>query len=289
MEPKKQFIYEGSRSFLGEVVGYGGAKYVIVPAPLDITTSFLKGTRFGPEAIIKASLSLENYDHEVDYNLRDLAYTMDELEMPPDAKESIGRIKDTVSEIKEDKKIPILLGGEHTVTYGASLALDEKVVFVIFDAHADFKGNLLGVRINHASVSRLISGRNKLMIIGVRSLSLDEKSEAEKRGVDLIFREDMKDMKKIDGLIKKIRGKKVYISIDMDVFDPSIAPGVGTPQPNGLHYEEAFSMLERIIDGSSLVGADVVEVRPMGDDRSTEILSAKLIQDMISMNEKKPS
>ncbi|MCW1301854.1 MAG: arginase family protein, partial [Candidatus Parvarchaeota archaeon] len=84
-----------------------------------------------------------------------------------------------------------------------------------------------------------------------------------------------------------IRGKKVYISIDMDVFDPSIAPGVGTPQPNGLHYGETLHILRQIIGRSSLVGADVNEVRPLNDDKSTEILAAKLVQDMISMNERK--
>ncbi|MEM3193323.1 MAG: arginase family protein, partial [Candidatus Parvarchaeota archaeon] len=129
--------------------------------------------------------------------------------------------------------------------------------------------------------------RNKVIMIGVRSFSLDERTEAGREGADMIFREEVEDKKKISGLLQKIRGKKVYISIDMDVFDPSIAPGVGTPQPNGLYYGEILSILRQIIGRSSLVGADVNEVRPLNDDKSTEILAAKLVQDMISMNERK--
>ena len=164
-------LYEGKDSFLEEVVDFKKAKYVLLPVPMDITTTYLKGTKFGPRSVIEASRSLENYDSELDFEVRDVVFTSGELEIPPDAVKATDVIKSTVSDVLLEKKLPILLGGEHTITYGASLAFDEDVIFVIFDAHADFKKDVLGSPINHASNSRLINKRNKVILVGTRSLA----------------------------------------------------------------------------------------------------------------------
>ncbi|MGC8698853.1 MAG: arginase family protein, partial [Candidatus Acidifodinimicrobium sp.] len=231
---RKEFIYEGSNSFLGEVIAYSDAKYVIIPVPIEMTTSFLRGTRFGPREVINASISLENYDHETDREVKDEIYTLNELELPPDMEKSIECIKDTVSDVLQDDKIPILIGGEHTMTYGASLAFDKDTIFLVFDAHADFKKDMLGVEINHASTCRLISQNREVIIFGVRSLNMNELEEIKKRKIFITYIEEANSKAKINNILKRIRGRKVYISVDMDVFDPSIAPGVGTPQPGGM-------------------------------------------------------
>ncbi|MEM0142583.1 MAG: agmatinase [Candidatus Parvarchaeum sp.] len=280
-------LNEGKDSFLEEVVSFNDAKYVIIPVPLDITTTYLKGTKFGPRSIIEASRSLENYDFELDYELKDKIFTLNELELSGDIRNAVEVVTLSTSDIISAGKIPILLGGEHTATYGASLAFGEDVEFVIFDAHADFKPDFLKLEINHASNSRLVNLRNNVYLIGVRSLNLEEKSELVKRGILVITKDKINDYKSITSLINSISGKKVYISIDMDVFDPSIAPGVGTPQPNGILYNTFLDYASAIIHNSNLVGMDIMETRPLSDNSITEILAAKLIIDLVSLNELK--
>ncbi len=280
-------LNEGKDSFLEEVVSFNDAKYTIVPVPLDITTTYLKGTKFGPRSVIEASRSLENYDFELDYELKDKIFTLNELELSGDIRNAMEVINLSTSDLVSAGKIPILIGGEHTATYGASLAFGEDVEFVIFDAHADFKPDFLKLEINHASNSRLVNLRNNVSLIGVRSLNLEEKEELIKRKLLVITKDKVNDDKSLNSLIDLIRGKKVYISIDMDVFDPSIAPGVGTPQPNGILYSDFLSYVSAIIRNSALVGMDVMETRPLSDNNITEILAAKLIIDLVSLNELK--
>ncbi|MCW1294308.1 MAG: agmatinase [Candidatus Parvarchaeum sp.] len=280
-------LNEGKDSFLEEIVSFNDAKYTIVPVPLDITTTYLKGTKFGPRSVIEASRSLENYDFELDYELKDKIFTLNELELSGDIRNAMEVINLSTSDLVSAGKIPILIGGEHTATYGASLAFGEDVEFVIFDAHADFKPDFLKLEINHASNSRLVNLRNNVSLIGVRSLNLEEKEELIKRKLLVITKDKVNDDKSLNSLINLIRGKKVYISIDMDVFDPSIAPGVGTPQPNGILYSDFLSYVSAIIRNSALVGMDVMETRPLSDNNITEILAAKLIIDLVSLNELK--
>jgi len=286
---RKDFIYEGSNSFLGEVVAYSDAKYVIIPVPIEMTTSFLRGTRFGPREVINASISLENYDHETDREVKDEIYTLNELELPPNMEKSLECIKDTVSDVLQDGKIPILIGGEHTMTYGASIAFDKDTIFLVFDAHADFKKDMLGVEINHASTCRLINQNKEVIIFGVRSLNMNELEEIKKRKVSITYIEEADSKAKINNILKKIRGRKVYISVDMDVFDPSIAPGVGTPQPGGISYGLFLNVLKKVVATADVVGADVNEVRPISEEKSTETLAAKIIEDLISLIDKNSS
>ena len=278
-------LNEGKDSFLEEEVSFENARYIILPVPLDITTSYLKGTKFGPRSIIEASRSLENYDYEVDYELKNKIFTLNELNLNGDIRDSIDVISLSVSDILSSNKVPVILGGEHTATYAASLSFDTNVEFIIFDAHADFKPDYLGLEINHASNSRLVNLRNNVSLIGVRSFNINEKEEINKRGLLLINKNQISN--NLDLLIRKIKGKKVYISIDMDVFDPSIAPGVGTPQPDGVKYDDFLKYAKEIINNSELVGMDVMETRPLGDNNITEILASKIIIDVLSLNEKK--
>jgi len=278
-------LNEGKDSFLEETVSFNDSKYVIMPVPLDVTTTYLKGTKFGPRSIIEASRSLENYDFELGYELKDKIFTLNELELSGDIRNAMEVINLSVSDIVSAGKIPILIGGEHTATYGASLAFGEDVEFVIFDAHADFKPDFLKLEINHASNSRLVNLRNNVSLVGIRSFNVEEKEELIKRKLLVITKDKINEEKSLNSLIALIRGKKVYISIDMDVFDPSIAPGVGTPQPNGILYSDFLDYASAIIHNASLVGMDVMETRPLNDDNITEILAAKLIIDLVSLNE----
>ena len=146
-------LNEGRDSFLEEVVNFNDARYIVIPVPIDITTTYLKGTKFGPRSVIEASRSLENYDSEVGYELKDKIFTLNELELSGDIRNAVEIINLSTSDIISSGKIPILIGGEHTATYGASLAFGEDVEFVIFDAHADFKPDFLKLEINILSFS----------------------------------------------------------------------------------------------------------------------------------------
>ncbi len=280
-------LNEGRDSFLEEEVSFNDSKYVIIPIPLDITTTYLKGTKFGPRSIIEASRSLENYDLEANYELKNKIFTLNELELSGDIRNCMEIINLSVSDILSANKLPVLIGGEHTATYGASLSFDSNVEFIIFDAHADFKKDFLGLEVNHASNSRLVNIRNNVSLVGVRSLNLDEKKEMEKKGIFFITKSAISEKENLSKLVNIVKGKKVYISVDMDVFDPSIAPGVGTPQPDGISYREFLNYVYAIIHNSDLVGLDVMETRPLADNNITEILAAKIITDMISVNETK--
>lgn len=279
-------LYEGTDSFLEEIIDFKKAKYVILPVPMDITTTYLKGTKFGPRSVIEASRSLENYDSELDFDVRDVIFTTGELEIPPDAEKAVDVINKSVTDVLMEKKFPILLGGEHTLTYGASLAFDKGVIFIIFDAHADFKKDVLGSPVNHASNSRLINKRNEVILIGTRSLSAEDKKDLEKKKILTFYAHSPVFGGYVKELIKAISGKKVYISIDMDVFDPAIAPGVGTPQPGGIFYPAVRRIIEEITKASELVGFDITEVRPLSDNNITEILAAKLVIDIVALKEK---
>ena len=280
-------LNEGKDSFLEEEVSFENAKYAVIPVPLDVTTSYLKGTKFGPRSIIEASRSLENYDSEVDYELKNKIFTLNELNLNGDIRNAMEIIRLSISDILSAGKIPIMLGGEHTATYAASLSFDDNVEFVIFDAHADFKHDFLGLEINHASNSRLVNLRNKVHLIGIRSFNLEEKEDIKKKSILAIRREDTEKPEIGEKLLNSLKGKKVYISVDMDVFDPGIAPGVGTPQPNGISYRDFLNFARKIISGSDLVGMDVMETRPLGDNNITVILASKIIIDVISLNESK--
>ncbi|MCL4399340.1 agmatinase [Candidatus Parvarchaeota archaeon] len=277
-------LHESSEGFLGETVNAEKAKYLLLPVPMEMTTSYLKGTRFGPSSVISASRSLENYDYELDYNVSDLIFTLNELELPPDPTKSIDIIKKSVSDIILSNKIPILLGGEHTITYGASLAFEDETIFLVFDAHADMKHDFLGVELNHASTSYLISRKKKIILVGVRSFNLEEKERITKEEIPVFYLKDTEKSNFLSSLKRNIAGKKVYISIDMDIFDPSIAPGVGTPQPNGIQYERFLEMLKAVVNSSKIAGVDITEIRPLPDDNRTEILASKLIIDIVSLD-----
>lgn len=276
-------FHEGSDSFLEEEIDYKEAKYVVVPTPLDMTTTYLNGTKFGPLSIIEASKSLENYNYEFDFDVKDMIFTTGQLQLPADPKKAMDVIKETVSDILNDEKIPIIVGGEHLGSYGSSLAFGDDVVFLVFDAHGDFKSSILGVELTHASTSRLISAKKKVMILGLRSFSPADMKDMKTRKVGIVYSNGFG--KKIGGALRALKGKKVYISVDMDVFDPSIAPGVGTPQPDGILYNDFIEALRIVASRAQLVGMDVMETRRT-DSKTTEILAAKIITDFIAAREK---
>ncbi|MCW1296610.1 MAG: agmatinase [Candidatus Parvarchaeota archaeon] len=285
-------IYGLPFNFLGleeEFSNFDKSKFVVVPVPYDSTTSYVPGCRNAPLEIIKASRQVELFDVETESEAHKKGIcTIDEIEpVRGNSEAMVRRIYEVVKDILDKKKLPILLGGEHTITLGAALAFPKEVYFINIDAHADLREEYEGSKVSHACVMKRIFEHNKNLIeIGVRSISKEEFEFAKKNNIPIYYKHIL-DKRKLaivmKEIVRKIKGKEVYLSIDFDSLDPSIAPGVGTPEPNGLKWNEMLFILKEISKNSKIVGFDVVEVLPLPGNHVTEFLAARLIYKLISM------
>ncbi len=275
--------------------GFGGfdepyerANVVFVGVPLDITSSYRSGYRFGPARIREASANLETYlmaaglDVFERFNISDLG----DLEVTPtDLKATGERILRTVQRIKGDEKMPVLLGGEHTLTYFAAQAFDD--VFVVqLDAHRDLRDEYLGDKICHATVMRRVLDflpPERLVQVGVRSCSKEEAEFAREAKILAYSSEQViDDASRIIAEVRKLVGKaRVYLTIDLDVLDPAFAPGVATPEPGGPSTVE-ISRLVRELGKLNICAFDVVELVPPHDDGTAAFAAAKIIYELLA-------
>ncbi|MDP8003848.1 MAG: agmatinase, partial [Caldisphaera sp.] len=210
--------------------------------------------------------------------------------------ETMNRVTSITSEIVKENKIPIVLGGEHTITYGVlrgiKKALNISPCLIVIDAHYDLRDDYLGLKLGHASVMRRnleILGLTKINYLGVRAYSKEERNYAlSKNNINTLKPSDIYRLGILNTIntIKRFLSdcKYIYLSIDMDGFDPSFAPGVGNPEPGGINNVEGLSIVNQLVD-KRLIGADVVEVSPPYDSNDiTAALGAKLINEIIMKN-----
>jgi len=269
-----------------EYSNFKRSKVVIVPAPYEYTTTYKKGTAAGPRAIIDASTYLEVFDDELNQETFKVGiHTMDELPlrgMPPE--EMIKRVKDATLELLKAGKFPVTLGGEHSISVGPVAACRECVedLSVLYlDAHYDLRDELAGSRFNHGCAARRISEIAPLVEIGTRSLSKEEKEFLSGVNpppkVHVISVYDILDDALWKDRATRFLSRNVYISIDLDVFDPAIMPAVGTPEPGGIGWYECLEFLYSVIMERNIVGMDVVELCPIKDQPASDFLAAKLI------------
>jgi agmatinase len=263
---------------------YESSKYVIRGILFDGTSSFRTGSRWAPEAIRKASYNFEPFDFDCDRDLSELlVHDMGDTEYG-NVNEMVVDLEQSTSRLVEDKKVPITLGGEHSVTFPCikALAREMELVAVIFDAHLDFKENYLGNELGHACVARNISHLGVPLIqVGIRSGAHDEYKHALDSSViytiEQIRRAGIKKI--LRDVESSIRGKVVYLSIDMDSIDPAFAPGVGNPEPYGLTPVELRTAIRRLAPWVS--GFDLVEITPDYDMGMSAIVGAKLVRDFL--------
>jgi agmatinase len=263
---------------------YASSKYVIHGVLFDGTSSFRTGSRWAPEAIRKASQNYEAYDFDCDRDLSELlVHDMGDTEYG-NLNEMVVDLEKTTSRLVEDEKVPITLGGEHSVTFPCvrALAREMELVVVIFDAHLDFREDYLGNEFGHACVARNISDLGiPLIQVGIRSGARDEYKHALDTSViytmQQIRREGLKKILKEIG--SSVRGRAVYLSIDMDSVDPAFAPGVGNPEPYGLTPLELRTAIRRLAPNVS--GFDLVEITPDYDMGMSSMVGAKLVRDFL--------
>jgi len=263
---------------------YKSSKYVIRGILFDGTSSFRTGSRWAPEAIRKASYNFEPYDFDCDRDLSELlVHDMGDTEYG-NVNEMVVDLEQSTSRLVEDEKVPITLGGEHSVTFPCikALAREMELVAVIFDAHLDFKENYLGNELGHACVARNISHLGVPVIqVGIRSGAHDEYKHALDSSViytiEQIRRAGIKKI--LRDVESSIRGKAVYLSIDMDSIDPAFAPGVGNPEPYGLTPLELRTAIRRL--ALCVSGFDLVEITPDYDMGMSAMVGAKLVRDFL--------
>jgi agmatinase len=257
------------------------ADYTIFGIPYDATQSYKPGSRFAPFAIRESSWNLEAYSQYFSFNL-DRAKVCDAGNVNCDGgfEEIAERISNLVHSLDS---LPIAIGGEHTVSYAIAKEMD--ACYVVFDAHFDLRDEFDGSVYNHACTLRRIFDEGKdIILIGVRSGTEEEKIFAEEHGIEFFYSWEIIE-KGVELIAERVlKQDKIYISLDMDVFDPSFAPGVSTPEPLGIHPIHFIRILDYIADRT--VGFDVVEVVPDAN-KVTQMLAAKLIMEFIAARESK--
>ena len=258
------------------------AKFVVIPVPYDLTSTYQSGSRRGPAAIIEASTNMELYDEELKKETY-LAGIHTTLPVAIDArgpKNMVNIVRKKISRIVKLNKIPVMLGGEHSITLGAVQAVIEKypeLTVLQFDAHADLRDTYQGSPYSHACVARRISEICPLVQVGIRSMSKEEgeflpQSKVKSYSADFVL--EKKNW--AETVCKDLRGD-VFITIDLDVFDPSIMPATGTPEPGGLYWKDIMHLLKLVSASCNIRGFDVVELAPLSGVVAPDFMAAKLI------------
>lgn len=259
------------------------SRFQILPIPYEGTTSYGQGTVRGPKGIIDASIHMETYDEELRQNTSEIGiYTLPFLEPaavgPKDMVNMIANyVYSEISAYKKDEKILIGLGGEHSISPGLVKAFKKKypdLTVLHFDAHADLRESFHGISYSHACAARRILEYCPVVSCGIRSLSSEEAEYAKKNNKKIFFhREAFGKIKKIRSLLSD----NVFITLDIDVLDPSIMPATGTPEPDGWLWRELCDFLKEIISSKNIVGLDVVELAPIPGNNAPDFTVAKLI------------
>ncbi len=273
------------QTFIGCDSEYENAKIVLFGAGFDGTTSFRPGTRFAPSAIRNESFGIETYSPYQDKDLTDYSYfDSGDLELPfGSVRRTLADIAMRTDTILADGKIPFMIGGEHLVTLGAVMAVKEKaddLYIVHFDAHADLRDDYLGQPLSHACVIRRcyeLVGDDNIFQFGIRSGDREE----------FYFANEHTEMHKFDfnGLeevVEKLKGKNVYFTLDLDVLDPSVFCGTGTPEAGGVTFDELRKAVTLVCSKLNIVGCDVNELSPHYDQSgASTAVACKIIREML--------
>lgn len=272
-------------TFLGCDSDYRDARVVLFGAPFDSTTSFRPGARFASAAMRKESYGLETYSPYQDKDLADCKiFDSGDLELSfgsPAA--ALSDVERRAKHILKDGKIPFLIGGEHLVTLGAERAASgayPDLHIVHFDAHADLRGEYLGAKLSHACVMRRcheLLGDGRIFQFGIRSGDKSEFTWGKERVQTRLF-----DFEGLERTLDALAGKPVYFTVDLDVLDPSVFPGTGTPEPGGVSFEELRKAVTLVCSSANVVALDVNELSPHYDaSGASTAVACKIVREML--------
>jgi agmatinase len=263
---------------------YESAKIVILPIPYDYTATWQKGADQGPEAIIEASAHVELYDIETDSEVHLHGIHTYELPHLPRSPEKLTQIvRERFSSFADEDKFPVMLGGNHSVTPGAVQGLKDHfadLTVLQLDAHADLRESYHGSMFNHACVMARVEEICQTVQVGIRSMSREEFNRLDTVRVffarDIFLRSDWVEK------VVELLSANVYVTIDLDVFDPSVIPSTGTPEPGGLSWYQVIRLLKEVAENRNVVGFDVVELVPNEHNKAPDFIAAKLVFKFLS-------
>lgn len=263
-----------------EFLRYDRAKIVVVPVPYEKTTSYGKGTVNGPAGICEASAQVELYDEELGFEPYNIGIaTIEQVK-------TLDKLEKRAGDILKDKKIPFSLGGEHTISAApirACKKLYKNLSVIHFDAHADLRDEFEGTPLNHACVMRRVHEAGVGIVqVGIRNHSLEEADFMKKAKLNRPFYAH--EIYNSDYWMEealKLLTDDVYLSFDVDAFDPSIMPSTGTPEPGGMNWYQVVNFFKMLAKEKNIVGADFVELAPRKGDNGPDFTIAKLIYKLI--------
>lgn len=277
-----------------ETTPYGGlppeycradtSRIVVVPVPYDATSTWKKGADKGPEALLRASANMELYDIETDSQVyQEGIFTDDPVTDGPSPEKMVKAVDQRVSRHLANGKFTIVLGGEHSVSVGTIHAHARKspgMTVLQLDAHADTREQYEGSRYNHACVMARAREICPIVQVGIRSMDISEKPALDPQRV--FFAQALQDgVASVDDIVGRLTDL-VYITIDLDAFDPSIMPSTGTPEPGGLLWHDVLVLLKAVCRRKTVVGFDLVELCPVETNWGPDFLAAKLLYKLLS-------
>lgn len=271
--------------FTPEQMCYATAAIAVLPVPYDGTSTWIKGADRGPEALLEASYNLEFYDIETETEVykRGIA-TLEPVTESSSPEAMADEVERRVGQILDDGKFPVVIGGEHSVSIGAFRAMARRhpgLSILQLDAHSDMRDEYEGSPCNHACVmARAKELTQQITQVGIRSSAREEQHNIDPERIFYAHR--IADDTAWQQRVSEQLADEVYITIDLDVFDPAYVPSTGTPEPGGLSYREVMGLLRRVVREHRVVGLDVVELCPNPAAKASDFLAAKLVYQFLS-------
>jgi len=277
------------RTFAGvpEAFGeYDQAKVVLIPVPYDGTSTWVKGADKGPDAFLNAAENMELYDIETDSEVYEQGIFLADPVLENASPESMtAAVKAAVTKGIQDKKLVSLFGGEHSISIGSIQAHKEaypNLTVLQIDAHADLRPSYHGSECNHACALHWASKNTNLIQVGIRSMDISEKEHMDYGKTFFAQTCHEQDDQEWMERVLELCTEDVYITIDLDGFDPSVLPSTGTPEPGGLHWYQTLRLLKSVIEKRRLVGFDIVELAPNPEEKASDFVASKLYYKILS-------
>ena len=292
----RELYVSPSNVFSGFQISFDNADYVVLGVPFDVTSTYRTGARFGPTAIRQASLNIETYSFRSGVDVENIKiHDLGDLHVSTDTGKTLEMLQSVIKDIVSAGKIPVTIGGEHTITLGIAKGLGKaasKTAIVSFDAHLDLRNEYSGLKVSHTTFMRRTNEEvrpAKIIEVGTRAVCKEELKYAKEANIDFFTTQYIR--KEGSALVAKLLKEKlatcknVYLSVDMDILDPAFVPAVQNPEGDGLGMHHLLDILGSICD-ERVVGFDVLEIAPDYDRGVSAVQAAKVIFEMLCSLEK---
>ena len=291
-----ELLVSPSNIFSGFQTPFEKADYAILGVPFDVTSTYRTGARFGPTAIRQASLNIETYSFRTGIDVEELKlHDLGDLHVSTDTDKTLEMLQKVIEDLTKTGKIPVTIGGEHTITYGIAKGLGNKAAdtaLVSFDAHLDLRNEYSGLKMSHTTFMRRTNEDvrpARIFEVGTRAVCKEELEYAKRAGIEFFTTQYVRkegSQTIANKLKEKLADyKNIYVSVDMDILDPAFVPAVQNPEADGLEMHHLLDILQTVCD-KRVVGFDVLEIAPEYDRGVSAVQTAKVIFEMLCNIEK---